>query len=153
MTRRVSHAFFTVNRRDRGQRVLLLPPVQQARVRRRCVPLHAHSACSPDTFLVGALQCTRDIKGKRCRLKYCKACLKNRFVYVLVLAWLSLTRRTSYGEDHDAIRAAGIDTKLDGAERKKHVSNVHEYLFACPRCQSCCNCSICRKAAGLEATG
>ncbi|KAH9046086.1 zinc-finger domain of monoamine-oxidase A repressor R1-domain-containing protein [Lactarius hengduanensis] len=61
----------------------------------------------------------------RCRAKYCRPCLKNR-----------------YGQDSDEIKAqiAGHD-KTQG------------YIFKCPRCSGNCNCRGCRKAMGLEPTG
>ncbi|KZV86570.1 hypothetical protein EXIGLDRAFT_840628 [Exidia glandulosa HHB12029] len=80
------------------------------------------------------IHCTRVVKGMRCKLKYCNACLKNR-----------------YGEDHETVRSAGVDAAA--ADRSMHVSDAHGYLYTCPRCQGCCNCRTCRKAAGLEATG
>ncbi|KDQ57441.1 hypothetical protein JAAARDRAFT_193771 [Jaapia argillacea MUCL 33604] len=82
------------------------------------------------------LQCTfatdasNKVHDARCRAKYCKSCLKNR-----------------YGEESDDIRAAGETGKPRG-----HIKGLG-YIFKCPRCKDACNCRACRKAKGLEPTG
>ncbi|KAJ7188324.1 hypothetical protein C8R46DRAFT_17418 [Mycena filopes] len=72
----------------------------------------------------------RPAKTRRCHNKYCKSCLKNR-----------------YNEDIDVIKAntATNDVQSD------HLGEPYEYK--CPRCRDMCNCSRCRKAKGLDATG
>ncbi|KAH9062457.1 hypothetical protein EDB87DRAFT_1607472 [Lactarius vividus] len=69
----------------------------------------------------------------RCRAKYCRPCLKNR-----------------YGQDSDEIKARGIiGTSKEIAGHDK----TQGYIFKCPRCSGNCNCRGCRKAMGLEPTG
>ncbi|KAH9165462.1 hypothetical protein EDB89DRAFT_2009556 [Lactarius sanguifluus] len=69
----------------------------------------------------------------RCRAKYCRPCLKNR-----------------YGQDSDEIKARGINgTSKEIAGHDK----TQGYIFKCPRCSGNCNCRGCRKAMGLEPTG
>ncbi|KII92523.1 hypothetical protein PLICRDRAFT_155104 [Plicaturopsis crispa FD-325 SS-3] len=70
-------------------------------------------------------------KDKRCKVRLCIACLKNR-----------------YGEDAHDIKACGANPK----EKEKHVPGEN-YTFECPRCRGICNCARCRKAQGLEPTG
>ncbi|KAI0339785.1 hypothetical protein BDW22DRAFT_1399341 [Trametopsis cervina] len=85
-----------------------------------------------------AIRCTwkRKSKGKveRCKLRYCKACLKNR-----------------YQEDMDMIKSRGV-TGVTGKQREQHVL-AEGYYYQCPRCRDDCNCRFCRKAKGLEPTG
>ncbi|KAI9442629.1 hypothetical protein H4582DRAFT_2096526 [Lactarius indigo] len=69
----------------------------------------------------------------RCRAKYCRPCLKNR-----------------YGQDSDEIKGRGISgtsKEITGHDR------TQGYIFKCPRCNGNCNCRGCRKAMGLEPTG
>ncbi|EMD37309.1 hypothetical protein CERSUDRAFT_135817, partial [Gelatoporia subvermispora B] len=85
------------------------------------------------------VQCTSKdqsshVQNQRCKAKYCKACLKNR-----------------YGQDLDAIKATSIGG-LPKREKERHVA-TDGYIFECPRCKSECNCRNCRKAKGLEPTG
>ncbi|KAH9892790.1 hypothetical protein C8Q73DRAFT_73105 [Cubamyces lactineus] len=92
-------------------------------------------------------QCTRQVahdaavhcsslrpSGQQCVLKYCKACMRNR-----------------YQAEIDDIKAQGSTGITDDA-RKTHAADV-PYTFRCPRCNGSCNCRICRKAQGLPATG
>ncbi|KAH9027722.1 hypothetical protein EDB85DRAFT_1974167 [Lactarius pseudohatsudake] len=69
----------------------------------------------------------------RCRAKYCRPCLKNR-----------------YGQDSDEIKARGIN--VTSKEIAGH-DKTQGYIFKCPRCSGNCNCRGCRKAMGLEPTG
>lgn len=91
------------------------------------------------------------VAGERCRMRYCKACLKNR-----------------YEEDMDAIKSRDV-AELSKKQKEKHVLTdgyyfqyVHRlaccgrhslYRFRCPKCRDDCNCRFCRKAKGLEPTG
>ncbi|KAH9963838.1 hypothetical protein BC827DRAFT_1118264, partial [Russula dissimulans] len=83
------------------------------------------------------LYCTHKIKSphsqSRCKAKYCRQCLKNR-----------------YGQDLDEIKARGIDVL--SKETAGH-DKTQGYIFKCPRCLGNCNCRGCRKAVGLEPTG
>ncbi|TFK53602.1 hypothetical protein OE88DRAFT_1676860 [Heliocybe sulcata] len=80
------------------------------------------------------MQCTYyagdNARHARCRAKYCKICLKNR-----------------YGDDFDEIKARGENSRPKG-----HVKGSG-YIFQCYRCRDICNCRNCRKAKGLEPTG
>ncbi|KAN0106968.1 hypothetical protein V8E52_010636 [Russula decolorans] len=83
------------------------------------------------------LYCTYKIRSShsvaRCKAKYCKPCLKNR-----------------YGQDLDEIKERGTDGQsTDAAAHDK----TQGYIFKCPRCLGNCNCRGCRKAKGLEPTG
>ncbi|KAI9442810.1 hypothetical protein BJY52DRAFT_1216841 [Lactarius psammicola] len=83
------------------------------------------------------LYCTFNIRTSnllaRCKAKYCKSCLKNR-----------------YGQDSDKIKGRGIyGTSKETAGHDK----TQGYIFKCPRCIGNCNCRGCRKAVGLEPTG
>ncbi|KAI0295843.1 hypothetical protein B0F90DRAFT_1748888 [Multifurca ochricompacta] len=69
----------------------------------------------------------------RCKAKYCRPCLKNR-----------------YGQDLDEIKDRGINALHK--ETAGH-DKAQGYIFKCPRCLSNCNCRSCRKAVGLEPTG
>ncbi|KAI0369689.1 hypothetical protein BV20DRAFT_1020417 [Pilatotrama ljubarskyi] len=81
------------------------------------------------------IQCTyMRPSGQRCVLKYCKACLRNR-----------------YQEDIDTIRAS--EAAGTSAETRTTHGNEVTYIFKCPRCRDACNCRFCRKAKGLPATG
>ncbi|KZT10703.1 uncharacterized protein LAESUDRAFT_643979 [Laetiporus sulphureus 93-53] len=70
----------------------------------------------------------------RCKLKYCRACLKNR-----------------YNENIDLDKAQR-PSALPKKEREKHVL-TDGYCYQCPKCRGQCNCRVCRKARGLEPTG
>ncbi|KAI0355707.1 hypothetical protein OH77DRAFT_1511521 [Trametes cingulata] len=76
------------------------------------------------------IQCTYMRPSGRCVLKYCKACLRNR-----------------YQEDIDAVRERGA-----AGSHENHTDAV-PYVFKCPRCSDACNCRFCRRAKGLPATG
>ncbi|THH16731.1 hypothetical protein EW146_g3952 [Bondarzewia mesenterica] len=82
------------------------------------------------------IQCTfntvRNNVNARCRTKYCKACLLNR-----------------YGQQMDEIKSCDVKAK---SETVGHVKDSG-YYFKCPRCDDSCNCRECRKAKGLEPTG
>ncbi|PIL35898.1 hypothetical protein GSI_01558 [Ganoderma sinense ZZ0214-1] len=73
-------------------------------------------------------------KGERCTLKYCKACLRNR-----------------YQQDIADVKSQSPEGCPDEV-KAKHASGT-EYIFQCPRCQGECNCRGCRKVMGLPATG
>ncbi|VDC04147.1 unnamed protein product, partial [Peniophora sp. CBMAI 1063] len=98
---------------------------------------HCHQ-CVQKRDTSEGLQCTyrsaTGAQGRRCKLKYCRTCLKNR-----------------YGLDIDALRARHPRT-LQGKELVEYVTDV-EHVFKCPRCTKICNCRTCRKAAGLPPTG
>ncbi|KAI9510943.1 hypothetical protein F5148DRAFT_975965 [Russula earlei] len=83
------------------------------------------------------LYCTYKIKTSntvaRCKAKYCRPCLKNR-----------------YGQSLDEIKDRGIDALSN--ETASH-DKAQGYIFKCPRCLGNCNCRGCRKAVGLEPTG
>ncbi|KAI0630129.1 hypothetical protein C8Q77DRAFT_243894 [Trametes polyzona] len=80
------------------------------------------------------VQCTYLRSGKQCVLKYCKACMRNR-----------------YQQDADDVRSRS-PTESAVETRAKHAAGV-QYLFQCPRCSDICNCRCCRKAKGLPPTG
>ncbi|OSD07103.1 hypothetical protein PYCCODRAFT_1456638, partial [Trametes coccinea BRFM310] len=81
-----------------------------------------------------ALHCTAlRPSGHRCVLKYCKACMRNR-----------------YQTDIHTVKSR--DLNISAEERSKHATDI-DYVFRCPRCEDKCNCRICRKAKGLPATG
>ncbi|KAH9985808.1 hypothetical protein BJV74DRAFT_846358 [Russula compacta] len=83
------------------------------------------------------LYCTYKIKTPhsqaRCKAKYCRSCLKNR-----------------YGQDLDEIKDHSINALSN--ETAGH-DKAQGYIFKCPRCLGNCNCRGCRKAMGLEPTG
>ncbi|EJD03349.1 uncharacterized protein FOMMEDRAFT_168333 [Fomitiporia mediterranea MF3/22] len=74
------------------------------------------------------LHCTI-LSKKRCKSKYCKPCLRNR-----------------YGQDIEAIK------HCTAAQNGRHVSEAG-YQWACPKCEDTCNCIRCRKSKGLPPTG
>ncbi|EIN11663.1 hypothetical protein PUNSTDRAFT_42853 [Punctularia strigosozonata HHB-11173 SS5] len=74
-------------------------------------------------------------KEERCKAKYCKACLKNR-----------------YGKDVDAIHEEGEPEATRKKNKSEHVSGCG-YVFRCPKCEDICNCCRCRKAKGLDPVG
>ncbi|KZT29207.1 hypothetical protein NEOLEDRAFT_1175504 [Neolentinus lepideus HHB14362 ss-1] len=78
-----------------------------------------------------AIQCTfysgDNSRHARCRAKYCKICLKNR-----------------YGDDFDEIKSRGENSRPKG-----HVKGSG-YIF---QCRDICNCRNCRRSKGLEPTG
>ncbi|KAI0655886.1 hypothetical protein C8Q70DRAFT_909722 [Cubamyces menziesii] len=94
-------------------------------------------------------QCTRQVahdaaihcsslrpSGQQCVLKYCKACMRNR-----------------YQTEIEDLKAQGSTGITDDA-RKTHATQVpYSSLCRCPRCSGSCNCRTCRKAQGLPATG
>ncbi|KAI8993888.1 hypothetical protein BD414DRAFT_576506 [Trametes punicea] len=103
-------------------------------------------SAKPQQDTVRCHQCTRQVdpsaaahctylrpSGQQCVLKYCRACMRNR-----------------YEQDIHTIKTEGTDVPSE--ERSKHASAV-DYLFRCPRCRTSCNCRACRKAKGLPATG
>ncbi|KAG7098850.1 hypothetical protein E1B28_000753 [Marasmius oreades] len=63
-------------------------------------------------------------KERRCAAKYCLPCIRNR-----------------YSQDFESTQAA--------EQRVQKVSPK----YICPKCRDLCNCSICRKAKGLEPLG
>ncbi|KAI0762100.1 hypothetical protein BD413DRAFT_585522 [Trametes elegans] len=82
----------------------------------------------------GIIQCTAmRLSGRQCILKYCRACMRNR-----------------YQVDVDTIKEAGVASSSSGSADLQPDQN---YTFKCPRCKDECNCRICRKAKGLPATG
>ncbi|TFY76839.1 hypothetical protein EWM64_g7172 [Hericium alpestre] len=88
--------------------------------------------CAKKRDATDGLHCTfktGEAHLSRCKQKYCKQCLKNR-----------------YGEDVDAIKERGVNSKSKDAAN--HVKGL--YLF---KCKGDCNCRACRKAQGLEPTG
>ncbi|KIY44393.1 hypothetical protein FISHEDRAFT_51589 [Fistulina hepatica ATCC 64428] len=89
--------------------------------------------CSQKRDIAGSVRCTlKQIKGmneRQCVVRMCQACLLNR-----------------YGEDIHKIKANRVPIPPG------HVS-TQGYVYQCPKCKGCCNCSRCRKAKGLEATG
>jgi hypothetical protein len=105
------------------------------------------------TTLVG-LYCTFNNKPSnvaRCRAKYCRPCLRNR-----------------YGQDSDEIKGRGVNgtsKEIAGHDKSqgyifKHVPSYYMRIAfslvspsRCPRCNGNCNCRGCRKAMGLEPTG
>ncbi|KAI0268872.1 hypothetical protein BC834DRAFT_1031828, partial [Gloeopeniophorella convolvens] len=97
---------------------------------------YCHQCNKKRDNLVG-LYCTFKTKTggtlARCKAKYCRPCLKNR-----------------YGQDLDAIKGRGVS--LQPKEIVGH-DKTQGYIFKCPRCDGNCNCRGCRKAAGLEPTG
>ncbi|CAK5281513.1 unnamed protein product [Mycena citricolor] len=72
----------------------------------------------------------KPFKTRRCHNKYCRSCLKNR-----------------YDEDLDAIKSRLAPDEYESSRMGEG------YNYTCPRCRDACNCSRCRKAKGLEATG
>ncbi|KAI0320792.1 hypothetical protein OF83DRAFT_1081399 [Amylostereum chailletii] len=92
--------------------------------------------CAKKRDACEGLQCTfkNTASGPdlRCKAKYCKPCLRNR-----------------YGEDMEAVLQRGSNVKA-----KENDGHVREgYVFKCPRCNDNCNCRTCRKAKGLPPTG
>ncbi|KAF8260966.1 hypothetical protein EI94DRAFT_1833576 [Lactarius quietus] len=88
--------------------------------------------CNKKRDAAVGLYCTFNNKT-RCRAKYCRPCLRNR-----------------YGQDSDEIKGRGINgTSKEMAGHDKSLG----YIFKCPRCAGNCNCRGCRKAMGLEPTG
>ncbi|KZV61577.1 hypothetical protein PENSPDRAFT_759342 [Peniophora sp. CONT] len=98
---------------------------------------HCHQ-CVQKRDARDGLQCTfrghGGTQGRRCKLKYCKTCLKNR-----------------YGLDIDVLRQRHPNS-LHGKELVEYVTDV-DHVFKCPRCTKMCNCRTCRKAQGLPPTG
>ncbi|KAL4252799.1 hypothetical protein ABKN59_005402 [Abortiporus biennis] len=93
--------------------------------------------CNKKRDILMGIQCTvKDDASKvgRCKLRYCKACLSNR-----------------YGEDLDEVKSHS-PSSLSKKQKAEYVSGV-EYYYRCPKCRDSCNCRICRKAKGLEPTG
>ncbi|KAH9859078.1 hypothetical protein C2E23DRAFT_716870 [Lenzites betulinus] len=91
--------------------------------------------CTRQFDPTGVIQCTSlRPNGRRCVLRYCKACLRNRYQENI--------------EDLKASTAEGVSPEA----RAKHATHV-SYFFTCPRCSDKCNCRVCRKAKGLPATG
>ena len=111
-------------------------------------------SASVDYRLLVGLYCTFNNKPSnvaRCRAKYCRPCLRNR-----------------YGQDSDEIKGRGINgssKEITGHDKSqgyifKHVPSYYlRTVFSltspsrCPRCNGNCNCRGCRKAMGLEPTG
>lgn len=101
------------------------------------------------------LQCTlRDPKNRneRCRAKYCKPCLRNR-----------------YDQDFDELRAHTGEDMLK-SEKAKHFNGESYYFeyvkflfgleivltplcYRCFKCRDMCNCKKCRRRRGLDPTG
>ncbi|CCL99094.1 uncharacterized protein FIBRA_01108 [Fibroporia radiculosa] len=97
---------------------------------------HCHQ-CNKKRDPSDGVQCTFLTSARsagRCKAKYCRACLKNRYAQVL--------------EDIKKEDASNVSKKDKG----KHVANVG-YHYKCPKCRDECNCRVCRKAKGLEPTG
>ncbi|OBZ70555.1 hypothetical protein A0H81_09070 [Grifola frondosa] len=95
--------------------------------------------CTKKRDMADGVQCTFKTDSSRsdnlrCKAKYCKACLKNR-----------------YGADLSNIKARDV-AALTKRERSKHIDE-DSYYFQCPRCSGDCNCRACRKAKGLKPTG
>ncbi|KAI3618778.1 hypothetical protein WG66_016655 [Moniliophthora roreri] len=80
----------------------------------------------PDILFCTASQDNPKGKGPRCRAKYCRNCLRNR-----------------YNEDIDANKLAA-PTPRDG------VRDEAPYSYRRARCRDMCDCTRCRKAKGLE---
>ncbi|KAI0766519.1 hypothetical protein BC629DRAFT_1737547 [Irpex lacteus] len=101
---------------------------------------YCHQCCRKRDTSVG-VHCTwrrpsQRLKGQldRCSIRYCRACLKNR-----------------YGEDMDSVLSRGM-SGLSPKQREQHVLD-DGYYYQCHRCQDNCNCRNCRKAKGLAPTG
>ncbi|KAH8828327.1 hypothetical protein DL96DRAFT_1602723 [Flagelloscypha sp. PMI_526] len=81
------------------------------------------------TFLIKPSSGKAHIKERCCTSKYCDKCLRNRY-----------------------------ETSV--AQAKQHTTPVPDgyshqatYVWKCPKCSDTCNCSVCRKAKGLEPLG
>ncbi|KAI0821692.1 hypothetical protein BC628DRAFT_1523476 [Trametes gibbosa] len=91
--------------------------------------------CTRQFGPAGVIQCTSlRSNDRRCVLRYCKACLRNR-----------------YQEDIETLRTITADGT--SAEARGNYAKDATYFFRCPRCSDQCNCRVCRKAKGLPATG
>ncbi|EIM82913.1 uncharacterized protein STEHIDRAFT_124233 [Stereum hirsutum FP-91666 SS1] len=86
--------------------------------------------CARKKDVKDGLQCTMATAKGRCRGRYCKRCLTNR-----------------YGLD-----MAGIMSDGTASRTKEHVKGTM-FIFKCPKCKDACNCRYCRKAKGLPPTG
>ncbi|OJT06965.1 hypothetical protein TRAPUB_2166 [Trametes pubescens] len=91
--------------------------------------------CTRQSEPTAAIECTYlRPTGQRCVLKYCKACMHNR-----------------YEKDIEVLKADGAaNATTEG--RSGHAGGL-DYIFRCPRCSDSCNCRFCRKAKGLPAMG
>lgn len=104
-------------------------PIDAASSESKMCHQHRHT-CLP------LLQCTRlKEEGKRCPMKYCY--------------W---TLQRMYKQDAEQIIRAGRNVL--GVDVKEHVGpDEASYLWKCPKCRGKCQCSLCRKRAGLEPLG
>ncbi|KAH8107736.1 hypothetical protein BXZ70DRAFT_912347 [Cristinia sonorae] len=80
------------------------------------------------------LQCTLKVNDERCKVKYCKPCLRNR-----------------YDSDLDELRAKSGEA-MPKSEKAKHISE-ESYYFECFKCKDTCNCKKCRRKHGLDPLG
>ncbi|KAK0461333.1 uncharacterized protein EV420DRAFT_1267235 [Desarmillaria tabescens] len=82
------------------------------------------------------LQCTSvqmrsgQVASRRCAVKFCRTCLKNR-----------------YSTNLDALKLSDGSVSAEG-----HVKEAG-YVFRCYKCRDICNCSRCRKIKGLAPIG
>ncbi|EIW63569.1 uncharacterized protein TRAVEDRAFT_62998 [Trametes versicolor FP-101664 SS1] len=91
--------------------------------------------CTRQSEPAAVIECTYlRPTGQRCVLKYCKACMHNR-----------------YEKDIGTLKASGAaNATTEG--RSGHAGGL-DYIYRCPRCSDSCNCRFCRKAKGLPAIG
>ncbi|THH31331.1 hypothetical protein EUX98_g2844 [Antrodiella citrinella] len=83
------------------------------------------------------LQCTMkdaNMNDGRCKVKYCKPCLRNR-----------------YDQEFEQLKA-NDGSELSNPEKAKHISG-ETYYFECFKCRDVCNCKRCRKRHGLPPLG
>ncbi|CAL1707212.1 unnamed protein product [Somion occarium] len=85
------------------------------------------------------IRCTKkdnsvNTPNHRCKLRYCSACLNNRYQQNF--------------EEKKSFNGAS----LSKAKKDQHVSDAG-YYWECPRCEGECNCRVCRKIAGLPPLG
>ncbi|KAG7446349.1 uncharacterized protein BT62DRAFT_931799 [Guyanagaster necrorhizus] len=92
--------------------------------------------CNKKRDPIDCLQCTStqtragQAASRRCSVKFCRTCLKNR-----------------YNEDLDTLKLS------DGSVGKEGHTKEASYVFKCYKCRDICNCSRCRKVKGLAPIG